>query len=195
VAAAAGDRHNCLVEQEASTKEIVESAQRSERRPRDMVISMLVLLVPILLAFGVYQVFFDGNDPIAVDPAVAIDDARHANAFPVLVPTGLPDGWTTVSARWQQIDGGKALRLGLVSPDGKGVQVVQTDAQPTQIIPAELTSDARPQGTTEIAGGAWQSYSTRPGERALVKLDPDRTVIVVGEAADAELRTLVGSLK
>jgi hypothetical protein len=195
VAAAAGDRHNCLVEQETDTKEIVESAQRSQRRPRDMVISMLVLLVPILLAFGVYQVFFDGNDPIAVDPAVAIDDARHANAFPVLVPTGLPDDWTTVTARWQQIDGGKALRLGLVSPDGKGVQVMQTDAQPTKIIPAELTADARPQGTTEIAGGSWQTYSTRPGERALVKVDPDRTVIVVGEAGDADLRTLASSLK
>ncbi|SNT17779.1 Protein of unknown function [Asanoa hainanensis] len=183
------------MEQQASTEEIVASAQRSERRPRDMVISMLVLLVPILLAFGVYRVFFDGNDPLAVDPAVAIDDARHANAFPVLVPTGLSDEWTTVTARWQQIDGGKALRLGFVSPDGKGAQVLQTDADSTKVIPAELTSEARAQGTAEIAGGSWQTYSTRPGERALVKLDPDRTVIVVGDAADADLRTLAGSLK
>ncbi|SDZ17268.1 Protein of unknown function [Asanoa ishikariensis] len=183
------------MEQEASTKEIVASAQRSERRPRDMVISMLVLLVPILLAFGVYRVFFDGNDPIAVDPAMALDDARHANAFPVLVPTGLSGEWTTVTARWQQIDGGKALRLGLVSPDGKGVQVVQTDAEPTKVIPAELTAKARPEGTVEIAGASWQTYSTRPGERALVKLDPDSTVILMGEAGDADLRTLAGSLK
>jgi hypothetical protein len=183
-----------VVEQEASTEEIVESARRSERRPRDMVISMLVLLVPILLAFGVYRGFFDGHDPIPVDTTAAIDDARHANAFPVLVPTGLPDDWTTVSARWQQTEGGKALRLGLVTPDGKGVQVLQTDADPTQVIPAELTAEARPLGSTEIDGGSWQSYTTRPGERALVKLDPGRTVIVVGEGAEADLRTLAGSL-
>ncbi|MEV0718659.1 DUF4245 domain-containing protein [Asanoa sp. NPDC050611] len=182
------------MEQQASNEEIVQSAQRSERRPRDMVISMLVLLVPILLAFGAYRIFFDGHDPIAVDTTAAIDDARHANAFPVLVPTGLPDDWTTVSARWQQIEGGKALRLGLVAPDGKGAQVLQTDVRPTQIIPVELTSEARVTGDTRIAGAAWQTYATRPGERALVKLDPDRTVIVVGQASDADLRTLAGSL-
>ena len=183
-----------LVEQQASKEEIVESAQRSERRPRDMVISMLVLLVPILLAFGAYRIFLDGHDPIAVDTTAAIDDARHANAFPVLVPTGLSDDWTTVSARWQQVEGGKALRLGLVAPDGKGAQVLQTDAPPTKVIPAELTAEARVTGDTRIDGAAWQTYSTRPGERALVKVDPGRTVVVVGQASEADLRTLAGSL-
>ncbi|GAA1839747.1 DUF4245 domain-containing protein [Asanoa iriomotensis] len=182
------------MEQQASKEEIIESSQRSERRPRDMVISMLVLLVPILLAFGAYRIFLDGNDPIAVDTTAAIDDARHANAFPVLVPTGLSDDWTTVSARWQQIEGGKALRLGLVSPDGKGAQVLQTDAEPTTIIPAELTADAKLTGDTQIDGAAWQTYATRPGERALVRLDPDRTVIIVGQASEADLVTLADSL-
>jgi hypothetical protein len=183
-----------LVEQQASNEEIVQSAQRSERRPRDMVISMLVLLVPILLAFGVYRIFLDGHEPIAVDTTAAVDDARHANAFPVLVPTGLDDDWTTVSARWQDLDGAKALRLGMVAPDGKGAQVLQTDAEPAQIIPAELTADARHTGDAQIGGAAWQTYTTRPGERALVKLDPDRTVIVFGEVKDADLRALAGSL-
>jgi hypothetical protein len=183
------------VEQEASPQEVVESAKRAERRPRDMVFSLLVLLVPILLAFGVYRVFFDGHDPIRVSPAAAIDDAQHAGAFPVLTAGGLDDSWTVVSATFQPVDGGRALRLGYVSPDGDGAQVVQTDAPPTTIIPAELTRDARAQGNTEIAGGIWQEYSTRPGERALVRLDPDRTVIVVGEASEAELTALAGALK
>ena len=101
-----------MEQQEAGTKEIVESAQRAERRPRDMAISLPVLLVPILLAFGIYRVFFDGHDPIRVDPAAAIDDARHAGAFPVLVPTGLDQDWTTVSATFQTIDGGKCCASG-----------------------------------------------------------------------------------
>jgi hypothetical protein len=154
-----------MEQQEAGTKEIVESAQRAERRPRDMMISLAVLLVPILLAFGIYRVFFDGHDPIRVDPAAAIDDAKHAGAFPVLVPTGLDPDWTTVSATFQTIDGGKVLRFGMVSPDGDGAQVVQTDAPATDIIPAELTRDARTQGNTEIAGVAWQIYS--PGRARL----------------------------
>jgi hypothetical protein len=182
-------------QQEAGTKEIVESAQRAERRPRDMMISLAVLLVPILLAFGIYRVFFDGHDPIRVDPAAAIDDAQHAGAFPVLVPTGLDQDWTTVSATFQTIDGGKVLRFGMVSPDGEGAQVVQTDVPPTDIIPAELTRDARTQGNTEIAGVAWQIYSTRPGEHAFVKVDTDSTVIVVGGASEADLTDLAASLK
>ncbi|MEV4617971.1 DUF4245 domain-containing protein [Asanoa sp. NPDC049573] len=184
-----------MEQQEASTERIVESAQRAERRPRDMVISLAVLLVPILLAFGIYRVFFDGHDPIRVDPAVAIDDARHAGAFPVLAPTGLDHDWTIVSATFQTVDGGKVLRFGLVSPDGEGAQVVQTDVSSTDIIPAELTRDARVQGTTEIAGSSWQTYSTRPGEHAFVKVDTDSTVIVVGGASEADLTDLAASLK
>ena len=182
------------MEQEASTQEVVESAQRAERRPRDMVISMLVLLVPILLAFGVYRVFFNGHDPIRVDQSAAIDDARHSGVFPVLTPVELPAGWTPVSSAWQRVDGGWILRLGFVSPGGDGAQVMQSDADATSIIPAELTREARPQGTTEVGGTPWEIYSTRPGEHALVRLDPDRTVIVVGAAAQADLVDLATTL-
>ena len=183
------------VESEASTEQVVESATRAERRPRDMVISLLVLLVPILLVLGVYNVFFDGDAPVRVDPAVAIDDARHADAFPVLVPTDLPSGWTPVSAAFRPVDGGRALRIGFVSPDGEGAQVVQTDAPVTTVIPAELTGASRPQGAAQIGDVAWQTYSARPGERALVLLEPTRTVIVVGSAPEADLRELAASLR
>jgi len=144
------------VEQEASTQEVVESAQRAERRPRDMVISMLVLLVPILLAFGVYRVFFNGHDPIRVDQSAAIDDARHSGVFPVLTPVELPAGWTPVSSAWQRVDGGWILRLGFVSPGGDGAQMRATLTR--------LASDDGLPGATTV----------RPGHGPASTLDRER---------------------
>src|SRR5919112_388171 len=102
----------------AESPEVVESAQRSERTPKDMAVSLLVLLVPT---------------------------ARAANLFPISEPAGLDDGWTPVSAAWQQVDGGRVLRIGYVTPGGGGVQVVQTDAPVDSFLPIELTAGARPE--------------------------------------------------
>ena len=78
-----------------------------------------------------------------------------------------------MSAAWQPVDGGRALRIGYVSPDGAGVQVVQTNAPVDSFLPVELTAKARPEGNVDVAGTAWQAYTARPGERALVLLEPD----------------------
>ena len=152
-----------------------------------MVISLLVLLVPILLAFGIYR-----GSSTATTRSGSIRRRRSTTLsmparFPVLVPTGLDQDWTTVSATFQTIDGGKALRFGMVSPDGEGAQVVQTTRPPTDIIPAELTRDARTQGNTEIAGVAWQIDPTRPGEHAYREGRHRLHGHLVGGASEADL--------
>jgi hypothetical protein len=63
-----------------------------------------------------------------------------------------------------------------------------------RLIPAELTAGAKPEGTMDVAGQSWQRYTARPGEQALVLLQPERTVIVVGSAHDDELRELAASI-
>lgn len=173
----------------------VETGRDSGRRTKDMAFSLLVLLVPIALLLLVYRFVLDGDDPVAVDPAPTIATARAAGVFPISEPTGLPEDWTPVSAIWQEVDGGRALRLGYVTPDGGGVQVVETNAPVEAFLPVELSETAQPRGPVDVAGTAWQSYTARPGERALVLLEPDRTVYVIGSATDEELRQLAGSLK
>ena len=179
----------------AESPEVVESAQRSERTPKDMALSLLVLLVPIALLLLFYRFVLDGDEPVPVDPAPTVATARAANLFPISEPTGLDDGWTPVSAAWQQVEGGRALRIGYVTPGGGGVQVVQTDAPVDSFLPIELSASARPEGSVDVAGTAWQVYTARPGERALVLLEPDRTVYVLGSASEDELRELAASLK
>lgn len=168
---------------------------RSERSPKDMAISLLVLLVPIALLLALYRGFLGGDQPNVVDPAPALEHARSANAFPVSQPTGLGSDWKTVSAGYRSVEGGSALRIGYVTPEGRGAQLVQSDVPPERLLPTELTAEAQPQGPTELGGRSWQRYTARGNEQALVLLEPERTVIVVGDARENELRRLADALR
>ncbi|MEO3922862.1 DUF4245 domain-containing protein [Micromonosporaceae bacterium B7E4] len=174
---------------------VVPAAIRSQRSTKDMVISLLVLLVPIALVIGFGRVVLNADQPVVVDPTPAFQEARAANAFPVGEPTGLADGWRTVLAEFRREAGGATLRIGYIGPDGGGVQLVQSSLPADGLLRAELTREGRPQGTVEVAGRNWQRYTARPDESALVLLEPGRTVLVVGRASEGELRQIVASLR
>ncbi len=168
---------------------------RSERSPKDMAISLLVLLVPIALLLAFYRGFLGGDQPSTVDPAPAVEQARAANAFPVSQPAGLDDDWRTVSASYRTVEGGSNLRIGYLTPEGRGAQLVQSNVPPERLLPAELTAEGQPQGPTEVGGRNWQRYTARGNEQALVLLEPGRTVIVVGDARENELRRLADAVR
>ncbi|WP_431921604.1 DUF4245 domain-containing protein [Micromonospora wenchangensis] len=168
---------------------------RSERSPKDMALSLLVLLVPIALLLAFYRGFLGGEQPTTVDAAPAYEQARAANVFPVAEPSGLGDGWRTVSAGFRTVDDGATLRVGYLTPEGRGAQLVQSTVPPQRLIPAELTAQGQPQGPADLGGANWQRYTGRGNEQALVLLEPNRTVIVVGDARDNELRELAGALR
>lgn len=170
-------------------------AGKSERSPKDMAISLLVLLIPIALLLAFYRGFLGGDEPVTADPAPAIESARAANAFPVGVPADLGDGWRTVSANFQTAEGGSTLRLGYLTPEGRGAQLVQSSVPAERLLPTELTDQGQPQGQTDLGGRTWQRYTARGNDQALVLLEPTRTVIVVGDARDNELRHLATSLR
>ncbi|MEU1604758.1 DUF4245 domain-containing protein [Micromonospora matsumotoense] len=168
---------------------------RSERSPKDMALSLLVLLVPIALLLAFYRGFLGGEQPTTVDAAPAYEQARAANVFPVAEPTGLGSGWRTVSASFRTVDDGANLRVGYLTPEGRGAQLVQSNVPPERLLPAELTAEGQPQGPADLGGANWQRYTGRGNEQALVLLAPNRTVIVVGDARDNELRELASALR
>ncbi|MET8370308.1 DUF4245 family protein [Micromonospora sp. DT68] len=171
------------------------TAAKSERSPKDMAISLLVLLIPIALLLAFYRGFLGGDQATEIDPAPAIEQAQSANSFPVSQPQGLGSDWRTVSARYQTVEGGANLRLGYLTPEGRGVQLLQSSLPAEQLLPAELTAESQPQGQTELAGRTWQRYTARGNQQALVLLEPTRTVLIVGDARDNELRELAGALR
>ena len=168
---------------------------RSERSPKDMALSLLILLVPIALLLAFYRGFLGGDSPVTVDPAPALEQARSANVFPVSEPTGLGDDWRTVNARFRTEADGATLRIGYVTPEGRGAQLGESNVPAEKLLPAELT-EGQPQGAADLPDGlSWQRYTARGNEQALVLLEPNRTVIVVGDAGETELRRLATSLR
>ncbi|MEU5938346.1 DUF4245 domain-containing protein [Micromonospora sp. NPDC047548] len=168
---------------------------RSERSPKDMALSLLVLLVPIALLLAFYRGFLGGEQPTVINAAPAYEQARSANAFPVSEPAGLSSGWRTVSASYRTVEGGANLRVGYLTPEGRGVQLVQSTVPAEKLLPAELTAEGQPQGPTDLNGRSWQRYTGRGNDQALVLLEPNRTILVVGDARENELRQLAGSLR
>jgi Protein of unknown function (DUF4245) len=171
-------------------------AARLSRRPRDMVISVGLLLAVVFALFGLYRCL-GGDEPTKIDPGPYYAQARDAKEFPVLETSGLPSGWIAVSGTYQQQAGGSAvLRIGWRSPSEEGAQLIQGNAPPDILLTRELGDNARATGdVVDLGGRQWQVYEARDGERAYVLQEPERTVIVIGRASDEELQQLAGSLK
>jgi uncharacterized protein DUF4245 len=171
----------------------VEKPPHTSRRPRDLVISLIVLLVPVVLLFGGYQLLAGRNQPVAVDPTGALAEARSAG-LTATTPTGLGEDWVPVSAVFQRVDGGLTLRIGYVTPDRASVQLVQSTVPADRLLPAELPEAAAPAGELDVAGQPWQRYESESDGRSLVLMEPELTTVVVGDAAEAELQQLAASV-
>jgi hypothetical protein len=160
-----------------------------------MAMSLAVLLIPIALLLTFYRVVLSGDAPVTIDPAPAIQEARQANAFTVVVPQGLSEDWHTSSATFTRRPEGATLRIGYVDPDDDPVQLVQSSLPAATLLPAELTRDAKQLGPFRAPNGVWRLYDARPGEKALVLSDGVRTIIVVGRTDERNLQTLAASLR
>jgi hypothetical protein len=167
---------------------------RSERSPRDMALSLVVLLVPIALLLGFYRVVLGGDDPITVDPRPAIEQAQAAKAFPVSAPNGLRDDWHVTNATFRRTADGATLRLGYVDPDGGPVQLVQSSVPLESLVKSELGDKVEGIGPVRAGTRTWQRYDARPGENALVLLEKGRTIIVVGATEPENLQELAAAL-
>ncbi|GIF24484.1 hypothetical protein BJ973_007963 [Actinoplanes tereljensis] len=179
---------------ESNTAPAPRLGRREERSPRDMLMSLGVLLVPIALLLVIYRTLLSGDAPITVDPSSAIQEAQKAAAFPVLTPQGLGDDWHTSSATFRRQTGGATLRLGYVAPDKDPVQLVESSVPTASLLPGELGGDSKPLGNFRTGDGVWTVYDARPGEKALVLASPTRTIVVVGKTDVEHLEALASAL-
>lgn len=120
-----------------------------------MAISLIVLLVPVLLAVLAYRFLYQGDTPVTVDPTETIASAQRAG-LTQLPPATAPEGWKIVQARFE--DG--TLRIGYLTKDDKGVQLVQSRK--------DLASSEQP----------------RAGETRLIGRSGEVTVVLIGKDAD-----------
>jgi hypothetical protein len=179
---------------DAAAEEPTRLERGEERRPRDMILSLAVLLVPIALLVLFYRLVLSGDAPVTVDPSSTIQEARQAAVFTVLEPRGLPDDWHASSVTFSRQAGGATLRVGYVDPGKDPVQLVESSVPAATLLPAELGSGAKPLGNVRTAAGVWRVYDARPGEKALVLADEKRTVVVVGKTGVESLQAFATTL-
>jgi hypothetical protein len=168
-------------------------ARGEGRAPRDMLMSLAVLIVPIALLLLFYRFVLSGDAPVSIDPSATIQEAQQAKLFPIAVPQ-LGEDWHPSSATWTKQAGGSTLRIGYVDPGKDPVQLVESNVPPATLLPAELTDNAKPLSSFRAANGVWRLYTGRPGEQALVLAEADRTIILVGKTDEKSLEQLATSL-
>ncbi|WP_327006288.1 DUF4245 domain-containing protein [Dactylosporangium sp. NBC_01737] len=167
------------------------AVERAGRRPRDMALSMLVLLVPVFLLVGFYR-FLGHEDPPAVDTTEVYGSVQRAGQFTPLKPTDLPQGWRIASATFT----GGVLRIGVTAPSDGAMQVVESAQPSATLIPSIVGTGGAAGAPVSINGTEWQRHDDgRPGERALIQSATGRTVIIFGRATDSQLQRLASSLR
>ena len=124
--------------------------------------------------------------------------AASRAGYPLLVPTGLPDGYTPTSAHTDAGAAGEGdpvtLWIGYVTPSEEYAGFVVSDDPRADQVTAVL-ADAEEQGTVQIDGETWTRSTTSRDETALSRAADGVTVVVSGSASEAELETVAGSVQ
>ncbi|PKW26238.1 uncharacterized protein DUF4245 [Phycicoccus duodecadis] len=153
-------------------------------------VAVLVLIVP--------RVNTVGGPP--VDIAAQAQDVRERTGWPIVVPEGLPAGWTPTSVRYVRVtDGFMTWHVGYRTPSGSFVAVEQTK-DPSRAWVAAQTNRAPKEGTVEIAGRTWDEYvRDNKVQNSLLSVPPtgsgELATLVTGNASFDEMTTYVQALR
>ncbi len=177
--------------------------RNSAARPRDMVISMAVLLVPIALIVWWFTVTPDPR-PEAVDVDATLTRAVAESPYPVLRAEGLGEGWLPVRVAWaRQGDPwitnepatGNWWQVGYLSPEEVYVGVQQRDGAVGDFVSATTREGRSLGGSVDVAGRSWELYESDDGRtRSLVHVADDVTSIVTADTDFTELETFAAAL-
>jgi hypothetical protein len=168
-------------------------ATRADATVRNLAIALGILVIPLVAFVVLFQP--KESDAPAVDPARVYDTARAEKAFRVREPQGV-EGWKPTVAVYNPAAGGRfTLRVSYSIPDQGYLQLVQSNAAADSLI-AGIIDRSAPVGVEQIEGESWTRYTAREGkETAFVLIEPDVTVVVVGDASVDTARTMIKSLQ
>lgn len=148
------------------------------RTPKDMALSLGVLLIPVLLLVLGYRLFYGWDTAVTVDPANAIASAGRASFAPL--PAAAPADWQTVTAEWQP----GVLRIGYLDPDNNGARLVQSRTALDALVKDELDGKAQADGETVVGPVTWQRFRAPDGQTVLARASGNTTTLLIGQGAD-----------
>ncbi|MDF1489123.1 DUF4245 domain-containing protein [Tessaracoccus caeni] len=170
---------------------------------RDMVISMVVLIVPVLLI-----TWFFTRTPApeveTVDVAPVLAQAQEESPYPVLRPAGLPADWQPVRAAWaadgeRWITGepavGNSWQLGYMAPNDIYVGLQQRDRAIPSFITWVTREGLKEEGSLDAAGLTWDRYVSHDGRtRSLIAETDDVVAAITGDTDYTQLEAFATTL-
>jgi len=176
----------------------------SNSRPRDMVISLGVLLVPVIL-LSWWFTRTPASPPVqTVDWQSVLAQSRTVAPFPLLGPVGLPGTWVATKAEYaktgepavnREAAPGNTWQLGMLSPDQVYVSLTQRDAAGEALV-AQISRTGRADGTSTIDGVTWSRWvSADDRTRTLSRVDGSVTTVVSGDLSYVGLEAFASTLR
>ncbi|WP_018683201.1 DUF4245 domain-containing protein [Actinokineospora enzanensis] len=173
------------------------AANRLTHGPRDMLLSLLALLLIIgaILVANRACSFSPGapqSDPATAPKVDVAAGLRRADApFTVRNPS-VPITWQGNSLSSAPIDTARVIRSGWLTPTNY-IQLSQSNGSIMDLVAAETGSSSGATGTVDIAGVQWTIFPARRSEQAWVTdLGPSR-LLITGDAPDPDFRTLASA--
>lgn len=177
---------------------------RSALTMRDMAGAVLVLAVLVLLSAGITRsCTFAPTGPVvdpsgipAVDAPAKLRELRAG--FPVRIPA-VPADWRSNSVGQDRVEGGRVVRTGYLTPDGRYLRLLQSDATEPVLLGVETGANpVAARGPVEVSGQKWVVYARADGEPiwvADVPTDGGSSIrlLITGSGTEEAVRTLAGA--
>ncbi|HEY2195754.1 MAG TPA: DUF4245 domain-containing protein [Actinomycetospora sp.] len=162
-----------------------------------LVIGTIVLAVIVLALTGLTRACsFSPTSPSVdrgavqrIDVAQVSRDAARTVPFAVRAPA-MPADWIAQSSDVRPVGGGRAFRLGWVTPENAYLRLVQSNA-PEDALVASEQSGAPALGPVSAGGLTWTSYPGVRGEAVWVTEVGGVRWLVTGDATPARFTQLV----
>jgi hypothetical protein len=153
-----------------------------------------VLLLIIAFLAGAQRLL---SRPQEADPVRPVDyvatwrAAQDVAPFELVAPPELPEGWRATSVRY--VPGDDATwHIGVLTDEDKYVGIEQAVGG-VEVLVNEYAAESDPDGTVDVGGAEWELL--REGdETTLVRDDGGSATLVTGDASQADVELVAGSL-
>ncbi|WP_214364277.1 DUF4245 domain-containing protein [Pseudonocardia sp. H11422] len=168
-----------------------------------MLIALAVLVPIVLIMAGSVRScsFAPGGPTVSVDAGPTVDAPARLRELARDVPFGVripavPQGWRANSTDRSPVEGGgSAVRAGWITPEGRYLRLVQSDAAEEALVVTEAGVPLPGRGTVDAAGRSWVVYGTDGGEPFRITEiaapgAPTVRLLITGSGTEDEFRTL-----
>jgi uncharacterized protein DUF4245 len=179
---------------------------RSALTARDMVGALVVLALLALVVGGVTRscTFAPGGPTLdasrlpVVDAPAELARLAPGSQFPLRVPD-VPPGWRANAVDVAPVpDGGRAVRAGYLTQEGRYVRLLQSDATEEALLRAETGGVGAALGVVDVGGQRWVAYTGGNGEPIWITEVADGgsgpvRLLITGSGNEGDLRALAAA--